>query len=139
MLFRSSTVSLSDERDELGMLRLKIDLQFAQQDIDSVVTAHQHWDRHLRNHNCGYLRYLTDDPPASVWEQAGDGFHQIGTTRMSAEPSRGVVDTDCQVHGIDNLFVASSSVFVTAGQANSTLTIVAFALRLADHLQKISE
>jgi GMC oxidoreductase/Pyridine nucleotide-disulphide oxidoreductase len=134
-----STVSLSDERDKLGMLRLKIDLQFAQADIDSVVRAHQHWDRHLRKHNCGYLKYLTADPAASVWEQAGDGFHQIGTTRMSAEPSRGVVGTDARVHGIDNLFVASSSIFVTSGQANSTLTIVAFALRLADHLQKIQE
>lgn len=133
----NSTVSLSDERDELGMLRLKIDLQFAPQDIDSVVRAHHHWDRHLRKHNCGYLEYLTDDPAASVWEQAGDGFHQIGTTRMSAEPSTGVVGTNSQVHGVDNLFVASSSVFVTSGQANSTLTIVAFALRLADHLQKI--
>ena len=133
----NSTVSLADERDRLGMLRLKIDLQFTQQDIDSVVTAHQHWDRHLRIHNCGYLKYLTEDPATSVWEQAGDGFHQVGTTRMSAEPSRGVVGTDCQVHGIDNLFIASSSVFVTSGQANSTLTIIAFALRLADHLQKI--
>ena len=133
----NSTVSLSDERDRLGMLRLKIDLQFVQADIDSVVRAHQHWDRHLRKNNCGYLKYLTDDPAASVWEQAGDGFHQIGTTRMSADPSRGVVSTDSQVHGIDNLFVASSSVFVTSGQANSTLTIVAFALRLADHLHKI--
>ncbi len=135
----NSTVSLSNEQDELGMRRLDINLRFTQQDIDSVVSAHQYWDQHLRKNNCGYLEYLTDDPEASVWAQAGDGFHQIGTTRMSEHPSEGVVDMDCKVHGFDNLFVASSSIFVTSGQANSTFMIVAFALRLADHLKKKKE
>lgn len=135
----NSTVNLSNEQDELGMRRLDINLRFTQQDIDSVVSAHQYWDRHLRKNNCGYLEYLTDDPEASVWAQAGDGFHQIGTTRMSEHPSEGVVDVDCKVHGFDNLFVASSSIFVTSGQANSTFMIVAFALRLADHLKNKKE
>jgi choline dehydrogenase-like flavoprotein len=54
---------------------------------------------------------------------------------MSADPAAGVVDSDLRVHGIDNLYVASSSAFVTSGQANSTFMIVAFALRLADHLR----
>ena len=135
----NSTVTLSDERDELGMLRLNIDLQYMQQDIDSVVKAHKYWDRHLRKHDCGYLKYVTDDPEASVWDQAGDGFHQVGTTRMSDLPSAGVVGTNCNIHGFDDLFVASSSIFVTSGQANSTFMIVSFALRLADHLKKIQE
>jgi choline dehydrogenase-like flavoprotein len=135
----NSTVTLSDERDELGMRRLNIDLQYMQQDIDSVVKAHKYWDRHLRKHNCGYLKYVTDDPEASVWDQAGDGFHQVGTTRMSDLPSAGVVGTNCNIHGFDDLFVASSSIFATSGQANSTFMIVSFALRLADHLKKIQE
>jgi len=59
----------------------------------------------------------------------------MGTTRMSADPRRGVVDPDCRVHGIDNLFVAGSSVFASAGCVNPTLTIVALAVRLADQLQ----
>lgn len=133
----NSTVNLSDDRDELGMRRLNINLQFAQQDIDSVVKAHSYWDRYLRKHECGYLKYVTDDLEASVWTQAGDGFHQVGTTRMSEHPNTGVVGTNCNIHGVDNLFVASSSIFVTSGQANSTFTIVSFALRLADHLKKI--
>jgi len=134
---RNSTVSLSDERDVLGMRKLNINLQFTEQDIDGVVQAHKYWDQHLRAHNCGYLKYVTDDPKTSVWEQAGDGFHQVGTTRMSENPNDGVVGKNCNVHGVDNLFVVSSSIFVTSGQANSTFMIVAFALRLADHLQKI--
>jgi choline dehydrogenase-like flavoprotein len=132
----NSTVNLSDECDELGMRRLNIDLRFTQQDINSVVQAHRYWDRHLRKHGCGYLKYLTDDLEASVWDQAGDGFHQVGTTRMSECPSRGVVGINCNIHGFNDLFVASSSVFVTSGQANSTFAIVLFALRLADYLKK---
>ncbi len=135
----NSTVSLSDEQDQLGMRRLNINLQFTQQDINGVIEAHRYWDQHLRNHNCGYLKYVTDDVQASVWEQAGDGFHQVGTTRMSAYPQDGVVGTNCNVHGLDNLFIASSSIFVTSGQANSTFMIVAFALRLADYFKKIKE
>jgi GMC oxidoreductase len=132
----NSIVSLSHEQDELGMRRLNINIQFMQQDIDNVVKAHRYWDQHLRQHNCGYLEYLADDLEKSIWEQAGDGFHQIGTTRMSAHAHTGVVGTNCEVHGVDNLFVASSSIFVTSGQANSTFMIVSFALRLADHLKK---
>ena len=63
------------------------------------------------------------------------GKHLMGTTRMSADPASGVVDPDCRMHGIENLFVAGSSVFPTGGYVNPTLTIVALALRLADHLR----
>lgn len=134
---QNSIVSLSNKCDELGMRRLDINFRFVQQDIDNVLKAHQYWDHHLRKHDCGYLEYLTSDPEASVWEQAGDGFHQIGTTRMSEQPGDGVVDVNCKIHGIDNLFVASSSIFVTSGQANSTFMIVVFSLRLAEHLKNV--
>jgi choline dehydrogenase-like flavoprotein len=59
----------------------------------------------------------------------------MGTTRMSADPHAGVVDVNGRVHGMGNLFMAGSSVFPTTGNANPTLTIVALALRLADHLK----
>jgi len=61
--------------------------------------------------------------------------HNIGTTRMHREPRSGVVDENCRVHGVANLYVAGSSVFPTEGTANPTLTIVALALRLADHIK----
>jgi choline dehydrogenase-like flavoprotein len=67
--------------------------------------------------------------------QASDGFHQVGTTRMGHDCKSSVVDANLKVHGIQNLHVASSSVFPTSGQANSTLLGVALAIRLAHHLK----
>jgi choline dehydrogenase-like flavoprotein len=64
-----------------------------------------------------------------------NAHHHAGTTRMSHEARHGVIDADCRVHGIENLFVAGASTFPTAGMANPTLTIVALALRLASHLR----
>jgi choline dehydrogenase-like flavoprotein len=61
--------------------------------------------------------------------------HHMGTTRMSETPRTGVVDADCRVHGLANLYIAGSSVFPTSGYANPTLTILALSLRLADHLK----
>ena len=79
---------------------------------------------------------LLDDSDA--WSRNLSWFgHHMGTTRMSRDPRRGVVDADCKVHGLANLFVASSSVFPTSGYANPTLTIVALALRLADHIKEL--
>jgi choline dehydrogenase-like flavoprotein len=130
----NSRVSLSREVDALGMRKLNIDLRFSDADVDGVVRAHQHWDDYLRSSGVGRLEYLHSDVHAAVADRLGGGFHQIGTTRMSATPAGGVVDKNLAVHGVENLFVASSSSFVTSGQANSTFMVVAFAVRLADHL-----
>jgi choline dehydrogenase-like flavoprotein len=62
----------------------------------------------------------------------------MGTTRMHDDPKAGVVDSHCRVHGVENVFVAGSSVFPTSGHANPTLTVVALALRLADHIKELS-
>ena len=74
---------------------------------------------------------------AETWDHVDEwAHHHMGTTRMAADPRHGVVDADGKVHGLSNLYVAGSSVFPTAGGAsNPTLTIVALALRLADHLK----
>jgi choline dehydrogenase-like flavoprotein len=66
----------------------------------------------------------------------GSSWHHMGTTRMHSDPKRGVVDGNCRVHGVSNLYIAGSSVFPTSGHANPTLTIVALALRLGDHLSR---
>ncbi len=63
------------------------------------------------------------------------GDHHMGALRMSAAPDEGIVDPDCKVHTVNNLYIAGSGVFPTTGHANPTLTIVALALRLADHLR----
>jgi choline dehydrogenase-like flavoprotein len=133
---RDSRVTLTDERDALGMPRLRVDLRFSQDDVDGIVRAHAHWDAYLRRHGVGHLQYRSDDVAGEVWRRIGGGFHQSGTTRMSLHRDDGVVDRDLAVHGFDDLFVASSSTFVTSSQANSTFMIVALALRLADHLRR---
>ena len=130
-----SSVSLTNERDALGMRKLRIDLRYTAADVDAVMRAHRLLDDHLRRHGAGYLDYVVDDVEASVWRQAGDGCHQLGTTRMAAAAADGVVDRNLAVHGFDDLYVASSSAFVTSSQANPAFTTVAFALRLADHLR----
>ena len=132
----ASTVSLSREADQLGRRRLTIDLRFSPADVDGVVRAHEHWDRYFRQLGLGHLEYLHQDLGEAVEKRLGGGFHQIGTTRMSASPSDGVVDQNLAVHGVPNVHLASSSVFVTSGQANSTFMVVVFALRLADHLAR---
>ncbi len=129
-----SRVSLATDRDELGMRRIAIDHRYSPRDTQLVLDAHRAWDHHLRRHNCGELRYIEPDLEHSIAKQAGDGYHQIGSTRMSELPSDGVVAPDGNVHGFDDLFVAGSSTFVTASQANSMFLILANALRIADHL-----
>jgi choline dehydrogenase-like flavoprotein len=56
---------------------------------------------------------------------------------MHEDPRQGVVDANCRLHGMSNLFIAGSSVFPTGGAAPPTLTIVALTLRLADHLKGV--
>lgn len=129
-----SYVELSRQTDALGVPKLNINLRFSDADVDAVVRAHHFWDAHLRERGVGYLEYPQPDLHEVLKAQFGGGFHQIGTTRMSADPSHGVVDGNLAVHGVGNVFVASSSTFVTSGQANPTFMIVAFAVRLADYL-----
>lgn len=130
-----SRVTLTSEEDDLGMRQIGVDFEVANGDAEKVLHCHDTINTWLKQTGAGELRYVFDDPLASIVDQyhSADG-HFIGTTRMGDDPHSSVVDRDCCVHGIDNLFVAGSSVFPTSGQANPTLTIVAMALRTADHL-----
>jgi choline dehydrogenase-like flavoprotein len=64
-------------------------------------------------------------------------YHHLGTTRMHGDPRQGVVDENCRLHGLTNLFVSGTSVFPTGGYINPTLTAVALAVRLSDHLRRV--
>lgn len=129
-----SFVEPAAECDANGMPRLRTHLHFSDEDVDSVRRVHEALDRDLRRQGLGHVEMLYDDVEGAVREQLFGGYHQAGTTRMSALPEHGVVDRDLAVHGFDDLFVASSSTFPTSSQANSTFTLVALALRLADGL-----
>jgi choline dehydrogenase-like flavoprotein len=129
-----SRVSLTQERDGVGMRRLDIDIRFSEQDARGIVRAHELWDKSLRQSGAGHLIFDDGDLVQRVAEQTEGGFHQIGTTRMAARAQDGVLAPDLMVHGVDNLSVVSSSAFCSSGQANSTFLVVAFALRCSDGL-----
>jgi len=135
-----SRIRLSTSADAFGVPRAAIDLRFTEQDVQSVIDSHRLLDISLQQNGIGRLQpiYAPDDEREVVYAQATDGFHQVGTTRMGVDPRQSVVDADLRVHGLENLYIASSSVFPTTGQANSTFLAVAFALRLAEHLHRQS-
>jgi len=132
-----SRVSLSDETDALGQRRTRLDWRLTEQDRRSLIANIHALGRELAATGIGRLRpRLADD---GHWEpQVSGGSHHMGTTRISNDPRTGVVDRHCRVHGIDNLYIAGSSLFPTSGSANPTLNILALAYRLADHLEQQS-
>jgi len=132
----ASRIQLTREIDAYGVPRARIDLRFTEQDVDSVLESHRVLDQSLRANGIGHLNYWypPDTVREHIWQMAADGFHQVGGARMGADPTQSVVDANLKIHGLDNLYVASSAVFPTTGQANSTLLAVAFAMRLANRL-----
>ncbi len=84
----------------------------------------------------GRLR-LTFEEEGESWPEDMEGAnHHVGTTRMATDPRQGVVDPDGRVHGIDNLYIAGSSIFPFPGIGTPTFMIIALAMRLADHLRR---
>jgi choline dehydrogenase-like flavoprotein len=133
---RDSRIRLTTEKDAFGMPRASIDMRYTDQDVDSVLESHHLLDQALRANQLGQLVYWNSPEETRAWikENAGDGFHQIGGARMGTDPSTSVVDPDLNVHGLSNLSIASSAVFPSGSQANSTLLAVALAMRLAYRL-----
>lgn len=129
-----SRVRLGRDRDALGMPMVELDWQLSDGDRASVVRATELLGAELGRADLGRLRITIDENAAEWPADLAGGWHHMGTTRMHENPSQGVADGTCRVHGMRNLYVAGSSVFTTAGSATPTLTIVALALRLADHL-----
>jgi hypothetical protein len=127
-------------RDSKYGTKMSVDFRFCDDDARSIVMAHEILDNALRQSGKGHLEYLQTPQQrlVDVIAQARDGYHQIGTTRMSESEKLGVVDRNCRVHGLNNLYLAGSAVFPTSGQANPTFVAVAMAARLADHLRKRS-
>jgi choline dehydrogenase-like flavoprotein len=127
-----SRVTLDQERDALGLPRIKLDLHLSELARHSIMRTLEIFAGRLGESGLGRVKIAFDDWPVGITY----GSHHMGTTRMSANPKYGVVNADCRTHGIGNLYVAGSSVFPTSGSANPTLTIVALALRLADQIKR---
>jgi choline dehydrogenase-like flavoprotein len=130
-----SRVTLSDERDRLGMPRVRVDWRLNPDDRHGLDRLRNALRDAVRDRGLGTLVDNPADDETGWPRSMAGGKHHIGTTRMHVDPKQGVVDADCRLHGLSNLYVAGSSVFPTSGYANPTLTIVALALRLADHLK----
>ena len=121
----SNAVTLSNHLDFLGQPIAQLNLKF---DPEELRVASELLNSELVRSGLGRLSILPEK-----FKIVGSG-HMMGSTRMGNDPGESVTDSWGRVHGIDNLYVAGSSLFPAAGAANPTLTIVALALRLADHL-----
>jgi choline dehydrogenase-like flavoprotein len=128
---RNSRVTLAAERDPLGVPRAIVDWRLDPHTERTIRRVQTLVGEQLERSGLGRLVLTEDDRETQtlgVW-------HHMGTTRMSRDPATGVVDPNCRVHGMSNLYLAGSSVFPTAGSDMPTFTIVALALRLAAHLR----
>jgi choline dehydrogenase-like flavoprotein len=130
-----SRITLIEERDALGMNRVELDWRLTEIDRRSIRRGLEILGQEIGREGIGRLQ-LAEWVLEDGFDVPGVGsYHHVGTTRMGSDPKRSVVDPDCRIHGMENLYVAGSSVFPTSSSANPTLTLVALALRLADHLK----
>lgn len=134
---RENRVTLSDRTDRFGNPLARLEWSIGDLDRRSTRALHAAVDEEFRRRGFGHVESPLLSGEDDQWPISRDASHHMGTTRMGDDPSTSAVDRDCRVHGIANLYVAGSSVFPTSGYANPTLTIVALALRLGDHLGAI--
>lgn len=127
-----SRVRLGEDVDPFGWRRVVLDWRVSRTDMESLRRTHEMIGAAVGAAGIGRMRLGFGEPPSA--ENVYTAYHHMGTTRMHDDPRQGVVDRNCRVHSLRNLYMAGSSVFTTAGTANPTLTIVALAARLAARL-----
>lgn len=121
-----------DDLDQFGKPKLLLQYEVTDQDWKTIETQAFELGKLLAGKDVARLRIRDGVLDRTIG--VGAHCHHMGTTRMSENPKDGVVDKDCRVHGIDNLYMAGASVFPTGGGVNPTLTLVSLALRLGEHL-----
>ncbi|MDE2730950.1 MAG: GMC family oxidoreductase [Bacteroidota bacterium] len=135
-----SRVLLSDQTDALGMPQADLHWKLTAQDKRSIRVMFSELAHEFGRTGLGrvqILDWLLEDDTSWPSFLSG-GFHHMGAVRMHLDSSQGVVDANCRVHSIANLFVAGAAVFPTSGAPNPTLTLIALTLRLSDHLKGLS-
>lgn len=133
----SSRITLSDQRDPFGMPRLSVDWNRSTTDFETIRHAVDAFANDIHRSCVGSFSYNTDDLIASATSVGPQGAYGVGTTRMGDDPRTSVVDSNCRVHGVTNLFVTGGSVFPTSGLGDPVLTLVALSQRLSDHLKML--
>jgi len=129
-----SRVTLNDQKDFMGMPRLKLDWRIPALTRETIVRSAHTFREEFARSGLGTLHleaWLDDSTDKSHLK---DVFHQAGGLIMGRSAQEGVVDSNCKVFGVDNLYVASSAVFPTSSFANTTLTIMALSVRLSDRI-----
>lgn len=135
----NSRITLGNEKDGLGVPRANLHWQLTGMDKQSIRKIYHLIGQQIGIAGIGRLKlmeYLRDDNDTTWPEGTNGGWHHMGTTRMSDDPKSGVVNVNCQVHGVSNLFVAGAACYATSGASNPTLTLVALSLRLSDFVKK---
>jgi choline dehydrogenase-like flavoprotein len=130
-----SRVTLSDEKNALGQRLAKLDWRVGKLELESIRVAQRQIAHEVGRAGFARFRSFLPAHDEAILDGVVGAMHHRGTTRMHDDPRRGVVDRNCKIHGLENIYVAGSSVFPAFGWANPTLTITALALRLADHLK----
>jgi hypothetical protein len=134
--FADSAISLGKTRDRYDVPRANIHWRLTENTWRTVMCFARLLKEEFESTQLGtmeFLPYITN--PSSLWRiYPHDVFHHMGATRMAVSPDKGVVDPNCKIFGINNLYLMTSAVFPTSGNSNPTLTIVALAYRLLDHL-----
>jgi choline dehydrogenase-like flavoprotein len=131
----ASRVRLSEKKDAFGQNMTELDWRLCELDIDGIRKAQRVIAREVGRAGIGRMNIFMSEAGEDIPAAIRGVKHHMGTTRMHADPKQGVVDADCRIHGIENIFVAGSSVFPSGGYPNPTLTLTALAVRLADHLK----
>jgi len=134
-----SRILLSENVDALGMPRANVRWKLTELTQHTIREFAGTLGEEFRRAGIGEIElqpWVFED--SSPWTtHITDQFHHIGTARMSDSPQTGVVDRNCQVHGVTNFYVGGSSVFPTSGHSNPTLTIIALCMRMADRLKRV--
>jgi choline dehydrogenase-like flavoprotein len=133
----ASRVMLDDSTDALGMPRIKVDWRYSERDVKTVSTALAALGNALHETGSGEFDYDPAQVEAEMTRYGAYGGHHLGTARMGTDPRSSVVNAQCRLHEAENVYIAGAAVFATSSQANPTLTLVALALRLADHLRDV--
>jgi choline dehydrogenase-like flavoprotein len=135
----SSRITLTEERDALGMARMLVDWRYTPGDVRTVQGAVRLLADDIRSSGVGTFECDPESIEREILHYGAYGGHHLGTARMGTDRKTSVVDANCRVHGIRNLYIAGGAVFPTSSQANPTLTIVALALRLGAHLKALED
>jgi len=125
-------VTLSHERDAHGERLARVAHDTTERDRRSLKALHAALAEELQRNGFGALE--SDLGRADPWPIDLDASHHLGTTRMGHDRRESVTNADGRLHGVDNVYLAGGSLFPTSGCANPTFTIVALAIRLAEHL-----